>query len=136
MQLVYSLNEIDDVAGKIIELAANRNIWAFYGEMGAGKTTLVHAVCNHLSVLSAFGSPTYSIINEYTTSNGLTIYHMDWYRLKNEEEALQAGVEDALYSGNVCLVEWPEKAEALLPDDVFKVKISLTADGRREVVVS
>ena len=101
--------------------------------MGAGKTTFIHALCENLGVTSTIGSPTYSIINEYKTANDQTIYHMDWYRLQDEEEALQAGVEDALFSGNLCLVEWPDRAPALLPEDCFHLTISATGLTTRQI---
>jgi tRNA threonylcarbamoyladenosine biosynthesis protein TsaE len=100
--------------------------------MGAGKTTFIHALCENLGVTSAIGSPTYSIINEYLAVNG-TIFHMDWYRMKDEEEALEAGVEDALFSGNFCLVEWPERASQLLPEDTHHITIKVIDEKTRQI---
>ncbi|MDQ6815329.1 MAG: tRNA (adenosine(37)-N6)-threonylcarbamoyltransferase complex ATPase subunit type 1 TsaE, partial [Bacteroidota bacterium] len=105
-----------------------------HGDMGAGKTTFIHALCDHLGVTSAIGSPTYSIINEYKSEKIGEIYHMDWYRLKDEEEALQAGVEDYLFSGNFCLVEWPNRAPALLPEDCLHLLISTLDEETRQIL--
>src|SRR3954467_15470212 len=114
MTLSYTISEIKEAAQKVVEYGKEYTVWAFHGEMGAGKTTFIHAVCEEQGIVSAFGSPTYSIINEYKTAKAGTVYHIDCYRLKDEEEALQAGVEDTLYSGSLCLIEWPEKASSLL----------------------
>lgn len=108
---------------------------AFHGEMGSGKTTLIHALCDVLGVEDTVGSPTFSIINQYNyveDGQRKKLYHLDLYRLKDEEEAHRAGVEDCLYSGDICLVEWPEKAPALFPPDTLHVYISITGpDSRR-----
>lgn len=135
MTLSFTLAEIDAAAQKIFEIGNDKKVWALHGEMGAGKTTFIHALCEYLGVTSAIGSPTYSIINEYKSEKAGTIYHMDWYRLKDEEEALQAGVEDCLFSGNMCLVEWPEKARALLPDDTLHLVIELKDEQTRQIIL-
>ena len=133
MQFSFTLHEINIIAKKVIELAGSKTVWLLHGEMGAGKTTFIHALCEYLGVKSAIGSPTYSIINEYKSAKAGEIYHMDWYRLKDEEEAVQAGVEDCLLSGNFCLVEWPEKAPALLPDDCLHVSLRVLDEQTREI---
>ncbi len=114
---------------------SHKKIWAFYAPMGAGKTTFIHALCETLEVKDAISSPTFAIINEYKSAVAGTIFHMDWYRLKDEEEAQQAGVEDCLLSGNFCLVEWPEKAEGLLPEDVLHISIELINENIRRILV-
>lgn len=134
MNLAFTLNEISDAARKVFELSKGKKVWAIHGEMGSGKTTFIHAVCENLGVTSAIGSPTYSIINEYKSNIGI-IYHMDWYRLKDEEEALQAGVEDCLLSGMLCFVEWPEKAARLLPDDAFSITINVLNEFTRQISI-
>ncbi len=101
--------------------------------MGTGKTTFIHALCEELGVQSAISSPTFAIINEYSGTEVETIYHMDWYRLKNEEEAVNAGVEDSLLSGNLCLIEWPENAAGLLPDDTFHIYMEGLDEETRRV---
>jgi tRNA threonylcarbamoyladenosine biosynthesis protein TsaE len=132
MNFTYKLKEIKQAARKTSECSNGKKVWAIHGEMGAGKTTFIHALCENFGVTSAIGSPTYSIINEYDSNAG-PIYHMDWYRLKDEEEALQAGGEDCILSGNLCLIEWPEKAISLLPDDCFHVTIVVLDEETRKV---
>ncbi|GEO11723.1 tRNA (adenosine(37)-N6)-threonylcarbamoyltransferase complex ATPase subunit type 1 TsaE [Segetibacter aerophilus] len=133
MTLLFTLAEIKQAAEKVFESAKEKKVWAIHGEMGAGKTTFIHAICENLEVVSAIGSPTYSIINEYKSEKAGQIYHMDWYRLKDEEEALQAGVEDPLFSGSLCMVEWPERAPGLLPDDCLHVTISIVDAETRQL---
>jgi len=133
MQLEFNLTELQVIAGKLKGLIAETDVIAFHGEMGAGKTTLIGALCKALGTHDVTGSPTYSIINQYNTSDGKIIYHMDLYRVDGEEEAIQAGVEDALYSGNLCLVEWPEKAGGLLPEDAMHLKIAWVNEKRRKL---
>ena len=133
MTVDFTLEDIKAVATQVYEAAGDRKVWALWGEMGAGKTTFIHALCENLGVTSAIGSPTYSIINEYKSACAGIIYHMDWYRLKDEEEALQAGVEDALFSGNLCLVEWPERAEGILTEDCFHITIEAKNEVTRSI---
>ena len=101
--------------------------------MGAGKTTFITQVCKSLGVTSILSSPTYAIINEYVTDINASIYHMDWYRLEDEHEAIDAGVEDALYSGYYCFVEWPSNAEALLPTHYINVHIHILSETERSI---
>ena len=136
MVFSYTLHDIKQATAKIWQYGNNKKVWAFYAEMGAGKTTFIHALCEVLNVTSTIGSPTYSIINEYISSTEGVIYHMDLFRLKDEEEALQAGVEDCLYSGNLCLVEWPEKAPGLLPAEHLKISINVIDEQTREITIS
>ncbi len=112
----------------------NARVFAFHGDMGVGKTTFIGMLCRSKGVATQVSSPTFSLINEYIyVEDGVekTIYHMDMYRLKDEEEAIQAGVEDCLYSGSICLVEWPEKIASIFPDDTVHVYLSLAKDGER-----
>lgn len=122
MQVSFTLDTIQAAARQLWEWAEDRKVLAFHGPMGAGKTTFIHALCDVKKVSSTVGSPTFSIINEYVYPGG-RLYHIDLYRLKDEEEALRAGVEDCLYSGNTCLVEWPERAEGIFPEDTLPVFI-------------
>jgi tRNA threonylcarbamoyladenosine biosynthesis protein TsaE len=101
--------------------------------MGAGKTTFIHALCEELGVSSTISSPTFAIINEYASTLAGVIYHMDWYRLKDEEEAVNAGVEDSLLSHQLCLIEWPDRAAGLLPDDTFHIHIEVLDEGTRRM---
>lgn len=130
MGIEYKLQEINSTASQLWEIAKAYKVWAFHGEMGNGKTTLIHALCETLQVKDTVSSPTFAIINEYKSPVAGTIYHMDWYRMKDEDEALQAGIDDCLQSGNYCFIEWPEKAAGLLPEDTLhlhlKTKNSLT----------
>lgn len=123
MELRFTLEGIQDAARQFWQAAAGAKVFAFHGAMGAGKTTFIHALCDVKGVSSTVGSPTFSIINEYAWPGG-TMFHIDLYRLKDEEEAIQAGVEDCLYSGHICLVEWPERAAQIFPDDTVPVFIS------------
>ena len=134
MYLTYVLDEIKKAAQEVFEGAKDKKVWAIRGEMGAGKTTFIHALCENLGVNSAISSPTYAIINEYESNAGI-IYHMDWYRLKDEEEALQAGVEDFILSGNLCLIEWPERAISLLPNNCFHVNINVLDEQTRKITI-
>jgi len=132
MELVFDMNHIHEAAKKFWVSAGSKKVFAFYGNMGSGKTTFIHALCDEKKVSSRVGSPTFSIINEYGYSGG-RIFHMDLYRLKDEEEAIRAGIEDCIYSGEICLIEWADKAEGLFPDDVVKVDIELVDDRTRKV---
>lgn len=136
MVKTYNIPEIDSIAVNVWEEGKQHKTWAFYAPMGAGKTTLIHAICELLKVKEAVSSPTFALINEYSSPITGTIYHMDWYRLKDEEEAMQAGMEDAILTDNYCFVEWPEKAEGLLPDDVFTLNIELIDENTRKITTS
>ena len=133
MDVIFTLKELVQVAASLWKEGRNKKIWAFYAEMGSGKTTLIHALCEELGVKSAISSPTFAIINEYSSPVAGTIYHMDWYRLKDEEEAVNAGVEDSLLSQAYCLIEWPEKAAGLLPDDAFHIHIEVLDENTRRL---
>ncbi|MET0392613.1 MAG: tRNA (adenosine(37)-N6)-threonylcarbamoyltransferase complex ATPase subunit type 1 TsaE [Chitinophagaceae bacterium] len=138
MELIYSLDTIRDAAAACWEAAAGATVIAFHGEMGSGKTTFIHALCEEKRVTDTIGSPTFSIINEYRYTEAgreKQLFHMDLYRLKDEEEALQAGVEDCLYSGQICLVEWPEKAAGLLPEHTLPIHITITGLTTRKLII-
>lgn len=135
MNIVFNISEIQSVAEKVLLENAHKKVWAFYAAMGSGKTTFIHALCDILNVQDVVSSPTFAIINEYTSPGFKTIYHMDWYRLKSEEEAIQAGVEDAILNGDLCLIEWPENAPNLLPDDVLKIAIELVDATTRKIMI-
>jgi len=122
-------DNLREVAQQLLSLLGDAKIVAFYGEMGSGKTTLIKAMCECLECVDAVNSPTFAIINEYFTKNGTTVYHFDFYRLKNIREALDIGVEEYLYSGNLCLLEWPETIETLLPENHVKVRIEKGEDA-------
>ena len=133
MEWRFSLDNIQEIATRFWKTAGEAKVIAFHGEMGAGKTTFIHALCEAMGVKGTISSPTFSIINQYTTANSNTIYHMDLYRLKDENEAINAGVEDCLYSGNACLVEWPEKAPGIFPDNTLHVNITMLDTTTRKI---
>ena len=130
MEIIFSLDEIDSVAQKILDQNPQKII-IFNGEMGVGKTTLVKAICTKLGVTGATSSPTFSLVNEYETNGNILVYHFDVYRLKSESEALDMGIDEYLYSGNWCFVEWAEKIPNLLPSEHSIVNITLLENGNR-----
>jgi tRNA threonylcarbamoyladenosine biosynthesis protein TsaE len=134
MDAIFTLDQIKQIAVQLWNEGKNKKIWAFHAEMGTGKTTFIHALCEVLGVKTAISSPTFAIINEYSSPEVGTIYHMDWYRLKDEREAMNAGVEDSLISQELCLIEWPENAPGLLPDDTFHIYITIVDENTRRLV--
>ena len=130
----YALGEIKLAAQWLLGQIKDRRVVALHGDMGAGKTTLVSAVCDLLQVEDAVSSPTFSIINEYGYRDG-NLYHIDLYRLKDEEEAIRTGVEDCLYSGDYCFVEWPDRAPGLFPPETLHVYINLEDDTHRRIKI-
>ena len=134
MEIIFSLDEIYTAAREILELNPKKVI-LFYGEMGAGKTTLIKALSKTLGVGESTSSPTFSLVNEYETEDGQTVYHFDMYRLRNETEAYDMGLDEYLYSGQWCFIEWPEKIPTLVPQDHTSVRIKALADGKRELSV-
>ncbi|HLX90251.1 MAG TPA: tRNA (adenosine(37)-N6)-threonylcarbamoyltransferase complex ATPase subunit type 1 TsaE [Puia sp.] len=134
MELEFSLNGIGEAAQQFWANAGNKKVFAFYGEMGSGKTTFIKALCEQKRVEDHVTSPTFSLINEYAYPGG-RMFHIDLFRLKDEEEAIQAGVEDCLYSGAICFIEWAEKVEILLPDDAIRVRILSTGDHSRKITM-
>lgn len=134
---IKSLDNIDQAAHEFVELMDDRTVIAFYGEMGAGKTTFINALSRALGVEDdATGSPSFAIVNEYRSdTTAELIYHFDLYRLENVEEALDLGIEDYFDSGALCLIEWPERIDDILPGDTVKVNITVNADGSRSLTV-
>jgi tRNA threonylcarbamoyladenosine biosynthesis protein TsaE len=125
------LADLDSVSQSLIEVGRNVPVWLFNGHMGAGKTTLIRSVCQHLGVTSVVHSPTFSLVNEYITAEDQTIYHFDFYRIKDETEALDMGVEEYLDSGAFCFIEWPEKIESLWPLHYLSITIHTEESGER-----
>ncbi|MCM1153290.1 MAG: tRNA (adenosine(37)-N6)-threonylcarbamoyltransferase complex ATPase subunit type 1 TsaE [Muribaculum sp.] len=132
---ISSAEKIDEVAGRFLEAIGDRNTIAFYAPMGAGKTTFIAALCRALGVKDDINSPTFSIVNEYLDAKSNTIYHFDCYRLESTEEALDMGAETYLDSGRLCLIEWPETLEPLLPEDTLRVDITVNEDQSRSVLL-
>ena len=128
---INSESELPSLAKRLLEFSKGKKVFLFYGEMGSGKTTFIKTICETLGVKNGLSSPTYSIINEYISEDGEKIYHFDLYRLKNLEECVNVGMEDYLFSGHYCFIEWPELAEKICPDEVVKVKIFSEGKGRR-----
>src|SRR5688572_9286334 len=122
MELTVILTDIRQKALDFWKLIGSKKVIAFHGAMGSGKTTFIHALCEVKQVSSTITSPTFSIINEYLFPGG-TIFHIDLYRVKDEDEAIRAGVEDCFYSGNICLVEWPERAPGIFPENTVHVYV-------------
>lgn len=137
---IESLEQIQDAAKQFIAQMGTAKVFAFYGKMGAGKTTFIKAICEQLGVEDVITSPTFAIVNEYTVNHpspiASVIYHFDFYRIKKMEEVYDMGYEDYFYSGALCFLEWPELIEELLPEDAVRVTIQENEDGTREVVMS
>lgn len=132
---IENLEHIREAARQFIAEMGDRKVFAFYGSMGAGKTTFVKAVCEELGVEDVITSPTFAIINEYhAEAQDLTIYHFDFYRIKKLEEVYDMGYEDYFYSGALCFIEWPELIEDLLPEEAVKVSITEKEDGSRAIL--
>ena len=127
---VKSLNELSSTAEQLISFGGSEKIFLFYGDMGAGKTTLIKSLCKSLGTKEPVTSPTFSIVNEYQGESS-KIYHFDFYRLKNQSEALDLGYEEYFYSGNYCFIEWPEKIPDLLPDHYMRVDVQVVSDKER-----
>lgn len=134
MEVLFTLDTINSAAEEVWEQIKDRKVFAFRGQMGAGKTTFIHALCDALKVTNTVSSPTFSIINQYKYPQGV-VYHLDLYRLQDEEEAIRAGVEDVLYSGNVCFVEWPERAPQLFPDETVFIEIEAVNPEVRRIKI-
>jgi len=128
----YSLQDLPKIASEIISSAKNKTL-LFYGQMGVGKTTLIKELCKSLGVLDNISSPTFSLVNEYQTANNDKVYHFDFYRIEDEEEAFDIGIEDYFDSKNWCFVEWPENIENLLPLDAVEIHLSLLDDEQRNI---
>ena len=129
---IQSIDTIREAAREFIEKMGDHKVFAFYGQMGAGKTTFVKAICEELGVNDVITSPTFAIVNEYEEHNA-SIYHFDFYRIKKIEEVYDMGYEDYFYSGGLCFIEWPELIEDLLPEDAVKVTISVNDNDERIV---
>ena len=130
---IEGLQDIQRAARQFVEAMGERKVFAFYGPMGVGKTTFIKAVCEQLQVDDAITSPTFAIVNEYQTRQGLPVFHFDFYRIRKIEEVYDMGYEDYFYSSDPCFIEWPELIEEILPDDAVKVTITEMGDGSREV---
>ena len=134
MNIIFSIDQLNEVAQQIIA-NKQKKVILFHGEMGVGKTTLIKQLCKTLGVTGATSSPTFSLVNEYETNNNQLVYHFDFYRLNNEVEALDMGIDDYLYSSNWCFIEWAEKIPNLIPETHSVITISLLTDGKRSLTL-
>jgi tRNA threonylcarbamoyladenosine biosynthesis protein TsaE len=132
MDTNYSLNDLQKIAKEIIRNTTHKTL-LFYGEMGVGKTTLIKEICKELNVLDTISSPTFSLVNEYQTTNSETVFHFDFYRIEDEIEAYDIGIEDYLDSQNWCLIEWPQNVENLLPLDAVEIHLSILENEQRNI---
>jgi tRNA threonylcarbamoyladenosine biosynthesis protein TsaE len=132
-EFLFSLAQLEEAALFLIQASGGLKVWIFRGEMGVGKTTLIKAITKQLGVKDIVQSPTFSIVNEYSIMGKDKVFHFDFYRIKNEEEAFDIGVEEYFYSGNNCLIEWPDKISTLLPDNYFEIAITLTENELRKL---
>ena len=130
---IQNISCIEDAAREFLRQTQGVTVYAFYGRMGAGKTTFISALCSVLGVGDEVASPTFTIVNEYRASDGTPVFHFDFYRIENLSEVLDIGYEEYLDSGGICLMEWPEKIEELLPEDALRVSIVEEEDGSRTV---
>lgn len=133
MEIIFDLNEIQEVAKKIIQTNQLKKVITFHASMGVGKTTLIKAIVRELGVKDNTSSPTFSLINEYRTKTGDPIYHFDLYRLNNEEEGYDMGLDEYFYSDNWCFIEWPDKTPNLIPINHAKIQIEITENGKRKL---
>lgn len=134
MEITFSLAEIDSVAQQVLAQNIKKTI-LFHANMGVGKTTFIKAMAKQLGVKDMTSSPTFSLVNEYETDKGEILYHFDLYRINTEEEAYDMGLDEYFYSGNLCLIEWPEKTPNLIPIDHTSITIKQLPDGRRHLTV-
>ncbi|MDN3707506.1 tRNA (adenosine(37)-N6)-threonylcarbamoyltransferase complex ATPase subunit type 1 TsaE [Myroides ceti] len=132
MKFTFSLQEIDNIAEKIVHLSSSK-IFLFNGAMGAGKTTFIKALAKQMGINDIANSPTFSIVNEYHTNEGQPLYHFDLYRLKNEEEAYDIGLDEYFYSGNYCFIEWPEKASHIIPEQYHTIDFEIIDENTRRI---
>lgn len=130
---INHIDDINEVARQFVDQMGDHKIFAFYGKMGAGKTTFIKAMCEELGVTDVINSPTFAIVNEYMDGKGEAIYHFDFYRIKRVEEVYDIGFDEYIYSGNLCLMEWPELIEQLLPEETVRVDIMENPDGTRVI---
>ena len=128
------MNGLDESAVTLLKSYPDKRLFAFFGEMGAGKTTFIKAICNSLGVSENVSSPTFALINEYEDKEGEPVYHFDFYRIENEQEAIDIGVRDYFSSGHYCFIEWPEKILHLLPEDA--VRINITVENKTRIIAT
>jgi tRNA threonylcarbamoyladenosine biosynthesis protein TsaE len=134
--LIKDKKHLADAAEKFLKYFGEKRIFAFYGTMGAGKTTIIKAICKALGAIDIVSSPTFTLVNEYRTSRGDTLYHIDFYRIKKQEEVFDFGIEEYLTGESYCFMEWPELVEDILPDETINVRISVDDNEHRTLLIS
>ena len=135
MEFFFNIDEIEKTAKDFLKITDGYKVFAFSGELGAGKTTFITALCKQLGVIETVSSPTYSIIQEYITDQNEVVYHIDLYRIKNSQEAMEAGIEDCLNSNEICMVEWPEKAAEIFPAKTIFSNFEIISDNKRKLII-
>ena len=135
MAIIFELDDIKTIAEEFLQIGKEYKVFAFSGDLGAGKTTFINALCKQLGVTETVTSPTYSIIQEYAAGDDSMIYHIDLYRIKNEREAIEAGIEDCIYSNEICMVEWPEKALSIFPVETVYSTFEILSAKKRKLIV-
>ncbi len=130
---ISSPDALEKAAGKLLEAFPGNRVFAFYGEMGSGKTTLIKTLCRILEVTDRTSSPSFGLIHEYRTNRGASVYHFDFYRIKDVEEVYDIGYEEYMYGGEYCFVEWPELVEKILPEDTIRLSLRITGKKEREL---
>ena len=133
---IENIEHLASAARKFVDEMGENRVFAFYGKMGAGKTTFIKAICEAMGVKDVVASPTFAIVNEYADAEGQPVYHFDFYRIKNLREAYDIGCEEYFYSGYPCFIEWPEMVEELLPEDVVSVRIEVSENEARRITVA
>ncbi len=131
-----SLQQLAAIGRELLNQYAEQKVWLFHGDMGAGKTTLIKKICEGLGVKDSMSSPTFTLVNEYSDKEENKLFHFDFYRLKNEAEAVEIGVEEYFYSGNYCFIEWPEKVQSLLPAQHLEIEIKVEDPEHRTIEVT
>jgi tRNA threonylcarbamoyladenosine biosynthesis protein TsaE len=131
IMLIKNKRHLPSAARQLLELAGEKRVFAFYGSLGAGKTTFIKAICDQLDAIDITSSPSFTLVNEYRTNAGESLYHIDLYRIKDISEVFDIGIEEYLYGGNYCFIEWPERAEEVLPEETIKIYISVAKNEER-----
>jgi len=134
--IIKDKRHLHTAAKQLLEHSADKKIFAFYGSMGAGKTTIIKAVCEYLGAIDIVSSPTFTLVNEYKTNAGESIFHIDFYRIKKQEEVYDFGIEEYLTGESYCFMEWPELIEEILPDETVRVRISVDENEQRILLIS
>jgi tRNA threonylcarbamoyladenosine biosynthesis protein TsaE len=135
MEIVFELDDIQNTAKKFLQITKGFIVFAFQGELGAGKTTFISSLCKEMGINETVTSPTFSIIQEYVGGDQKIVYHIDLYRIKSSEEAMNAGIEDCINSGEICMIEWPEKAPEILPEDTVFSSFEIISPRKRKMVI-